>query len=218
MKSRAKILFFTLLLCFFSLYPSQHNNEHKANTFQKAVVGAFLATYACDVTLMVSKYFQAFIFGSSSISQKTQHLIEGIAHSLEMRPPLVQQANVWWHSVAGSIFSNYDVLFINDDKVSLDDAAIAKKINECLINIKYHRDRNILIAGAVIPIFVFGGAKAASVMLKRISTAENSFWGTMKKDVVIFSESFKAKALVSLLSLYGLIVLQDYYLKKAYLQ
>ncbi len=190
------------------------NNKHEINdnshevVCNRVLVGSFYSVLAFDVALLLSRSLQSFVFGNGAVDVATENGVGKIANAIDMQStPIIKQAYSGWRGIAGAVFSNHDVLFISSglDQINHYDETFIREIKQGLINIEYKRDRNVLIASAAIPILIFGGIKAASNLF-----AENEIDNNLKKSVNYLSQNFTAKALLSLLSIYAFIKIQDY--------
>lgn len=209
-----KLIFLFLLGIHWSVAQTLNTktSHDKQEVIKKMVVGTFVTTIGVETLLWLSKSFQSLIFGGAKVSCSLQDSIAKIANTIGLQTPATQQAYSGWHWLLGPLFSNHQTLFIDPRFCSRlhNDQEALQKLQNCLVNIQYKRDRSILIAAVAIPLIMYGILKGSSVLLEKVQ--ENSFLGALKKGMNFISRDFKTASLITLGTLFGFIKAQDYFL------
>lgn len=206
-----KITLLTILsISLHSSIQGMEMNDKQDQLLKKITIGTYISTIIAERALLASPSFQSLIFGNGPVNEATKNSIQALAHSLTMKSvPNIQEAYPLWHRFA-SVFSNHSTLFI-DPSIDTSTSDSIDSIKRTLIDIKYNRDKNILSAAIVI-LMIYGTLSTASLLLKKIAPSNNSYLGTIKSGIDSLSQNFKATSLITLVTVFGFIKAQDYYL------
>lgn len=207
-----KFRFIVLFLLYIPLQAQDKDIDCKQGIIKKGVIGIFLTTVLSEIIFACSKPIQSAIFGGRKVNVPSQELVAHIAKSMDIQSKLaVQQGYSGWHWLLGPLFSNYNTLFMDSELIQESNQENMQKLQQCLVNIKYNRDRNILIAAITIPLMMYGILKGSSIVLNKIRSP-NSFFEKIKKGVGFISQDFNIASLITLCTIFSFIKIQDYFL------
>jgi mannitol-specific phosphotransferase system IIBC component len=67
----------------------------------------------------------------------------------------------------------------------------------------------------IIPAFIYGSLGITSFLLSKIDPAHETLAAKIKKGFTVFSDNFTYTSLLTLVTIYGFIKTQDYYLNQS---
>jgi hypothetical protein len=203
-----KFCLFLLLIISITTSNCVENSHDQA--LKKAVIATYCGTLIAEAALLFP-LFQSFIFGNRTVQEPISEAIATYAHNGSMPTPRIQEGYSFWHTLAGSIFSNHGTLFI-DNSADIQNPEVIKALQKNLSIIHGQRDRNIFIAAFIIPALIYGILGVTSLVLSKVSPTDENLLGKIKKAFNAFTGSFTATSLITLLTIYSFIKAQDYYL------
>ncbi len=188
-------------------------------SFEKILPIILISDAAIDTLTLFSKSARHLIYGNNTVDEQTKNALTNILTPFKIPVPTdINESRSLWPKIAGTVFANYDSLFMSKESLeqiqsgnSLSSQDKLELVTAALM-IQNNFDKKVLSAFLATPIAVWTIIHLLNTLLQELK-ASNPTHPLIEKMTSITKfckESFKTKTLMSLLIIGTFIFYQRY--------